>query len=152
MVIAVGHILWKVARWTHQTDQGLKDLPKAVKRIQKDLATVKNRVEKLFDRIPPQPVAGSSPMELTEFGEKIAEALEAKGWAEGLRDDIFDEVDGMEPYEVDEFCASYVRERLTPEWQKKVAACAYEFGIDRSGIESVMRVVLRRELLRRMFG
>lgn len=151
LVIAAGHILWRIARWTHKTDQGLKDLPKAVRRIQKDLAAVRKRVEKLFSEMPRQPVASNSPMQLTEFGEEISKSLKAEDWAAATRNGLFDEVDGMEPYEVDEFCAKYVKERLNEEWRKRIAACAYQFGIEREGIESVLRVVLRNKLLSLMF-
>ena len=33
-------------------------------------------------------------------------------------------------------------------WRERVDACAYEFGIDRSGILDVLYVALRDELLR----
>ncbi len=53
----------------------------------------------------------------------------------------------MEPFEIDEYCDAYVRNKLDDAWQRQVARCAFDFGIDRDGVLSVLRVVLRDALL-----
>ncbi len=132
--------LWRVARWTGNVDNMLSSLTDNVREIRAD-------IKKLFSALPPVPVVGSSPLRLTEFGEKIAASMNAKEWASGLKPGLLSEVEGKEPFEVDEFCREYVQKRLTDEWRRGIAKCAYEFGIDKDGVEKVLAVVLREELL-----
>ena len=53
----------------------------------------------------------------------------------------------MEAFEIDEYCDAYVRNKLDDTWQRQVPRCAVDFGIDRDGVLSVLRVVLRDALL-----
>ena len=134
------YLLWRVARWTGSVDNKLSSLTENVREIRAD-------IKRLFSALPPLPVAGSSPLRLTEFGEEIAASMNAKEWASGLKPELLPEVEGKEPFEVDEFCRDYVQKRLPDEWRRKIAECAYEFGIDKDGVEKVLTVVLREELL-----
>ena len=134
------YLLWRVARWTGSVDSTLSDLTENVREIRAD-------IKRLFSALPPPPVVGSSPLRLTEFGEEIAASMNAKEWASGLKPELWPEAAGKEPFEVDEFCRDYVQKKLPEEWRRKIAKCAYEFGIDRDGVEKVLTVVLREELL-----
>ena len=134
------YLVWRVARWTGSVDNKLSSLTENVREIRAD-------IKRLFSALPPLPVAGSSPLRLTEFGEEIAANMNAKEWASGLKPELLPEVEGREPFEVDEFCRDYVQEKLPEEWRRKIAKYAYEFGIDKDGVEKVLTVVLREELL-----
>ena len=140
VVIAIGTLLWKAIRWTSNVDNNLSSLTENVKEIRED-------IKKLFSALPPATVAGASPLHLTEFGERIAASLDADGWASELAPKLSPEVKGKEPFEIDEFCRNYVQTRLTEEWRRRVAICAYEVGIDKDGVEKVLTVVLRDKLL-----
>ena len=133
------YLLWRVARWTGSVDNKLSSLTENVREIRAD-------IKRLFSALPP-PVAGSSPLRLTEFGEKIAANINAKEWASGLKPELLPAVEGKEPFEVDEFCRDYVQKKLPEEWRRKIAKHAYEFGIVKDGVEKVLTVVLREELL-----
>ena len=140
--IAVIGLLWNAARWTSRIDADLISLKQFTQEIRDD-------IKQIFQRLPATPVTSNSPLQLTEFGEKIAEWLNAKKWASHQAESLLNKIEGMEPFRVDEFRRQYARTGLSDKWDKKVAMCAYEFGIDKSGIQSVLRVVLRDELLRR---
>ena len=147
--LAVLGILWKAARWTSKVDSdlvSLKDITRELKDITKELRA---DIKQILSRLPAPPIAEGSPVQLTEFGKKISEWLEAKKWASDLAESLLDEINRFEPFEVDEFCDQYTRTRLTDHWQRRVRKCAYEFGTKKAGVQSVMRVVLRDELLSR---
>lgn len=71
--------------------------------------------------------------------------------APSLQEDFHDKV----PFEIDEFCHDYVEKSLSrhssghartarsEEMARKVAICAFERGLDRASVRSVLRVVLR---------
>ena len=135
-------IFWTAPRWTSRVDTDLISLKEVTKQIQED-------IKKILLRLPEMPVKSGSPVQLTDFGEKIAESLEAEKWASELAEPLLGEISEKQPFQVDEFCIEYVKTKLTEDLEKRVAACAYEFGIDKEGVRSVLRVVLRDELLGR---
>ena len=109
---------------------------------------IRDKVDRIFERLPPVPVAGMSPRRLTDFGEKISASIAAKAWAADLAPKLRSRVEGKAPFEVDRFSHEYVHgDEIGPEWARRVAACAYEFGTDAAGVLDVLQVVLRDELL-----
>lgn len=138
--VAVGTALFKFARWTGSVDKDRENFKSFMKEVRDD-------IKDILSRLPPPPVTSDSPLRLTKFGIEIAEYIEAQPWAERLAPSLILEVDGKEPFEIDRFCIDYV-ENLGPEWNRKIAEASYEFGIKESGIKSVLRVVLRDEILK----
>lgn len=61
---------WKVSAWK-------RDMDRAMARIDK----IEGDIRTLFERLPPRPVAGDSPIRLTEFGRSVAESMDADDWA-----------------------------------------------------------------------
>ena len=78
----------------------------------------------------------------------MADFMKAKPWASDLAPSLRAEVAGKRAFEVDEFRRSFVHLRLNDDLKERVAACAYEFGVDRDDVLKVLQVVLRDELLR----
>ena len=116
--------------------------------VSKFMEEIRDDIKKIFERLPPVPVAGSSPLRLTDFGDRIAAWLKADAWAAGLAPELRSQLEGKAPFEIDRFSREHVREHLAPEWRERVAACAYEFGTGTSGVLDVLQVVLRDELLK----
>ena len=58
-------------------------------------------------------------------------------------------VEGMVPYDIQEFCRSYVRDefRPPPELEVKIKECAYQNALDRQSVLDVLMVELRDQLL-----
>ncbi len=155
-VIVLGKLLWNIAQWVKGIDSDIEVVKGDIEVVKGDVKTVKGDTEKIFKkiaeifgRLSPQAVTGSSPLKLTDYGEQIATELQALQWAEKLAPTLIPKIVGMQPYEVDEFCDSYVNEHLLiGEWIERIAKAAYEFGIDKKDVLPVMRIVLRDELLR----
>lgn len=138
--LAVLYAVVRVIRWTAAVDLKLGQFTDFAKEVRDD-------IKQIFLRLPPVPVAGSSPLRLTDFGERMADFVDAKSWASDLAPSLRAEVAGKRPFEVDEFSRGYVQARLKDDLQERVAACAYEFGVERDNVLKVLQVVLRDELL-----
>ena len=110
------------------------------------------QIAEIFSRLPPVPVAGSSPLQLTEFGRKMAAFLDAETWASEDAQILRPKIGGMEAWQIDAQCANHVRTALTPQMRDRVAECAYNFGVEQEGVQKVLQVVLRDELLKDVQG
>ena len=144
-------IIWKFASWKMGVDKDIGSLGKGTDEdrstIKSFMKEIRNDIKDIFKRLPPPPaVTGQSPIRLTDHGEELAADLQAKAWAKELAPSIVDEVRGKRPFEIDEFCNTYVTTRLPGEWVVKVAECAYRFGTARENVLPVLGVVLRDEL------
>ena len=120
-----------------------------VKEIRGQVNEVSVRVTQIFDFfLGKRTIAPGSPVQLTDFGREIAKKLRAEEWAAALAPTLLDKVAGMQPFEIDAYADSYSKKNLSDDMKKSVAACAYEFGTTQDGVKSVLRVVLRDEILR----
>lgn len=135
--------IWKLGEWKGRTDDSVSAIKDTIREIRED-------IKKILGRLPPPAVEQGSPLRLTEFGEEISRRLDARSWATETASNLLPEVRGKQAFQVDEFCETYVQTRLSEEWKTEVARCAYELGRDRESILSVLRVVLRDELLSRL--
>lgn len=145
----------KFIRWTATVDSKLEQFSEFAKEVRQDLRELRQDVKELrqdisqiFLRLPPPPVAGDSPLQLTDFGERMADFMKVKSWASDLAPSLRADVAGKRPFEVDDFSRSFVQGRLQDDLKESVAACAYEFGVERDAVLKVLQVVLRNELLR----
>lgn len=64
--LAVIYAVVKVIRWTATVDLKLNQFTDFAKEVRDD-------IKQILLRLPPVPVAGSSPLRLTDFGEKMAD-------------------------------------------------------------------------------
>ena len=109
---------------------------------------IRNDIKQIFNRLPaPAPTAGLSPVQLTEFGKEIAKKLDASGWVNNQAASLLNEVKGKEEFEIYQVALQHAQTGLTPDWKRKVAATAYEFGIEEDGVQRVLAVLLRDKFL-----
>lgn len=88
--------IWNAATWKQRVDDTLEEL--------------KEKVDKILDRLMPVPVANRSPLQLTDFGQTIAADINADKWADDLAATLKDQLRDKHPYEIQEFCLKYVQE------------------------------------------
>lgn len=139
-VLTLGVLIWKAARWTGKVDADLGALKDFMEEIRGD-------IKKIFAKIGPPLVSSESPLRLTELGEKVAECLDAHGWATRVAPDLLPQIEGFEPYQIDDFANTHVTNHRS-EWEQKIAECAFKFGLKRDDVPPVLRIALRDELLR----
>ena len=142
-LLAVAALIFKAGAWVSSVNSDREWFREFMNEIRAD-------VKSILSRLPPSPVSGDSPLRLTEFGEKLAEWLDAEQWASGVAPSLEPTLRGAPPFKVDERAQEYVHEELGEPYGTRVAECAYEFGTTRDGVLEVLRVVLRDELLRRV--
>ena len=111
------------------------------------MAEIREKIIEIFDRLPPSPVAGKSPVKLTEFGEKISVTISAKDWASSLAPILLPKVVGKTEFDVYEFCGQYIDTELEPDFRRQVAETAYEIATTDDNVLTVLRVELRDALL-----
>ena len=154
VAIAFGHALYVVSGWTRNVNRDRRRFRRFMRTMREEISEIKGQISAILDilqRVPQPVVVGASPLRLTEFGERIAECLGAKEWATQFAEgEPFEVLQVMQPFQIDEFAANHVAERLDDDISKKVAQCAYEFGIERDAVLPALRVVLRDALLARV--
>ena len=141
LFVVVGGVLISIGIWIGRVNSDRAAVVTFMKEIRDD-------IKKIFLRLPALAVSGNSPLHLTEFGKKIAESFRADYWAKELAPRLLSSVEGKEPFEIDDFCNSYVNDQLDRITRIEVKKCAYDFGVASDSICSVLKVVLRDELLR----
>ena len=134
LLVTLGILIFKSGARKGRGDAFMKDTKETL-----DTHTLLMRTEPAIER--------SSPVRLTEFGKEIAARIEAEEWASKTAPGLLDEIRGKEAFQVDEFCAAYVRQRLTDEQNTEVARVAFAIGTTRESVLAALRVVLRDKLL-----
>ena len=145
VLIALGTGIWKAARWVQKTEDATSGTAAV---LQKLLDEIKELRAIILARHP-LTAATMSPLQLNALGQRVVDILGADEWAKQTALRVRNEVEGLQPFQVDEFSDNYVQTRLEAPWVKeRVPACAYQLGIDRPSVLLALRVVLRDELLR----
>ena len=142
------HWLWKLARWTQKVDHGEANFRAFVEEIKDDIRKIQEQITDIFKRLPDPFATGSSPLQLTDTGKEVAQKLEAHRWAKELAPTLVNKVEDKQPFEIDDFSDTCVKDRLGERWEQRVAETAYELGRKSADVLVVLRVVLRNELLR----
>ena len=131
----------KFSRWSGQVDSDRANFKEFMKEV-------REKLDAIFDRLPPRLVAGASPVRLTDLGKRAAEEMDTYAWAASEAPGLLGEVRDLAEFEIYEFCSNYVNNLNDEEIRRKVAACAYNHGTDASSVLTVLMVVLRDELLK----
>lgn len=141
LTVTLVFALFRAARWSASTDSRLDTLEGLVKEIRED-------IKKIFNALPAQTVKGRSPVQLTEFGEKISTAVSARGWAADHAPNLVAEASGKPEFELFEICVRYVAKQIEDDdFSRMVRAAAYEHGTEPEQIRKVYEVELRDQLL-----
>ena len=104
VVLAVLGLLCSAVYWVAGVN---KDRESIKENAQNDRATIKEFVKEIrkdikdiLSRLPPAPVAGDSPVRLTDFGQKISDKLEVKRWAPQLAPSLSSRIQGKAEFEI----------------------------------------------------
>ena len=135
-----GAISWKIFWWVAKADAAKRDFRAFTKEIRDDIKRILLRLNPILE--------GHSPFRLNELGRTIAAELDAASWAADLAPSLLPDVAGQRPSEIDNFCYEYVNHQPGDEWSDRLADAAFEHGVDRDAVRSVLWIVLREELLR----
>ncbi len=126
--------------------QDQKEVRGDIKRIFQDQKEVRDDIKRIFQD---QTVEAKSPIELTNFGKKIADQIKAYDWSEKFAPGIVDKTIGKEEFEIFEICVNHISEKYNDDidFQKVVRANAYQHGTNVENVLKVQQVSLRDCLL-----
>ena len=147
-VLAVGTAIFYVGRWVGDVNAFKSGaLVELLREIRDDIRT-------LLDRVPAVVIARGSPLRLTELGKTVAKEIDAHAWTAALAGELADRAAAMpvSPYDVQEFCVSYMREEYEPTLEQgdRIKSCAYDNGLKREDVLDVLAIELRDTLLTRL--
>ncbi len=111
---------------------------------------IRDKLDRIFERLPPPVVASGSPLKLTELGRRIAEHVGASAIAEELTGSLLESARGMSPYDIQQLCFDHLDDFEPPEeLAATLKQCAFDNGIRQEDVKRVIAVVLRDRLLER---
>lgn len=113
--------------------------------VTKFMTEIREDIKKILNRLPADPIGAKSPLSLTDYGEKIAEAVGAKSWAREHAEIVRGRVVGKPAYEVEDVSFAYARDELV--LSPSMREVMYEHGYSSEHVRSVPGVVLRDELI-----
>ena len=141
LALAVGGALVKGLFWLRDVHNAKQGWGAVVDEIRADIKNILLRLPST-----PAPVESGSPLQLTDFGRKMATAMDASAWATTLAPSLREGLAGKRAFEIDEFSRKYVQEKMSHD--ERVSMCMYEMGVERDSALRVLHVVLRDELIR----
>ena len=167
LIFAV-YLTIKITSWKKDIEHGQKDLGKdqkgvtqSIEKLEQALTSfmieIREDVKKIFRLVPPAPVETDSPLRLSNLGEEIAEEIKIKDWIAEYEKKLHDTAQGKNPYEIQELCFTYARERLPGELKRRgepedieelMKMSAFQHGLKLNQVLQVAGVVLRDEVLK----
>ena len=122
-----------VGIWVGKVNERTSAVSNVMIEIRNELRTILQKVEQVLLRVDVG-VARGSPLQLTDVGRSMSETLGSTAWAEAKALDLFEQVRGMGPYDVQEFSKKFVTDEFEPDaaMESAIKACAYEHGLQRS--------------------
>ncbi len=141
LVISAITFAFKYGKWQGEVNSDRESFRSFINEIRND-------IKDILKRLPPTPVTSASPIRLTELGEKISLAINAGDWAKAEAGKLVCEVEGKDQFEIQSIAFQYANEfEPFPDLLKKMHTCAFDNGMDLSGVREVLGVELRDVLL-----
>lgn len=153
VVLGVIAAVLRVGKWWGDVNSDRSSLKDSVEKNSssiRDLAReIRDDIKKILLKLPSQEVSSTSPLRLTEYGEKLASQVNAEEIASLIYPTVRDRLEGKSPYEIQEFCINYVVSRFKPneEQLRAIHQCAYENGTGVENVRRVVGIVLRDKIL-----
>ena len=137
------------SKWRGEVDSDRNTFEKFMDEVRDDLREIRADIKKIFERLGPAVVAGSSPLSLTSLGEQVSQQLGAKDWINEIVPNLLNEVRGKSPFEVQQFSLDFMKEEFQPNREQKemLQNAAYEHGLKLEQVMAVLGVELRDALL-----
>ena len=133
--------LWYVANWHGKVNSDRKA-------FNEFMSYMRDKIDQIFDRLPTEATTSLSPVQLTDLGKQVSKDADAKLWVAEHALDARKQTEGMSPYDVQQFCFSYVSmERFDEVQERKAKDAAFKNGLTISEVLRVVAIELRNELL-----
>ena len=145
--VAIITVIFYIGKWVGDINAFKSG---AVGKVVDLLEEIRDEIRTLLDRVPAVHIARGSPLRLTDLGRNVSDALDAQAWMATLAAELGQlTAEDMSPYDVQEFCFSYMREDFAPtlEQSDRIKACAYDNGLGEQDVLEILAIELRDTLL-----
>ena len=143
VLLALGRFVFQIGKWVGNVNTDRANFKSFMDEVKADLREIRSGVWTLLGK--PTPVKGNSPLTLTDYGEDIAQAVDARLWTSQQVDDLKAGAIGKRPYEVEEIAFSHAQKaELSP--LMRDAMWEHDYSVEH--VRDVLGVVLRDELIR----
>ena len=135
------------SEWKGKVDSDRTAFKKFMEEFRTDISEIRADIKEICRVLPRR--ATSTPLQLTEWGKEISEAINGKAWATELALNIASRFEGKSPYEIQEESRDYCMTQLEMS-EKQLALCrncAYEQGTELEVVKRVLGLELRDVLL-----
>ena len=139
LIAVIGAIL-ATGIWIGKVNSDRKSFREFMQKMEKD-------IREIFERLPARAVIEDSPLRLSVLGDTITKELNARGWAAEVAKTLAPAITTKTQYHVQEICFWYVENELSVEMVRAVRKKAYEHGLSKDQVLSVLAIVLRDRLL-----
>lgn len=142
LFLAILGALYRFQWWRGRVDEHMTTVRDFMKEVRLD-------IKKLLGSHTPPTVVGTSPLRLTPLGQEISVALDVSSWAKRAVGLLGDRARGKRPDEIQELCFEYIYDEFRPsaELETAISVNAYDNGVNKEQVLSVLAVVLRDELI-----
>lgn len=130
------------AKWTGQVDADRENFKEFIKEV-------RGKLDSIFRLVSGGTVDAGSPTRLTDLGRKVSGEIGAGEWAKKQAVLLAKQLQGKQPYEIQDFSFDYVFNRHEPEEEElaRWKESAYQHGLDVSQVKNVLMVELRDALV-----
>lgn len=157
LALAIVGVVIRVGMWIGSVNTELNSFKGFMEKIEGKLDDLTERINGIGTdivgikmQIRPAPLAGQSPVHLTEYGQSVSDELQIRQWAEEQAGKLYDLSRGKEEFEIYDLCKEHVDELLTTsgDFNVYVRSGAYDLGREIDVVTSVCAVELRDAILR----
>lgn len=141
LVLAGFTFAYKFGKWQGEVDNDRNNFKEYMKEVRSD-------IKEILSRLPAKPISSSSPIRLTELGERISKKIDAKSWAKNTAQEMIEETEGMDSLKIQEESFNKAKNFEPNETLlQNMRDSAFQEGIDLEGVKDVLGVELRDQLL-----
>lgn len=145
-------LVFAIGRWIGEVNSDRKAFKEFMAEVRWDVKEIKaeiRNIQEALARLAPKIVGSTSRIGLTESGERVSEAIEARELAAELGQGLLPQAEGKRPHEIARLSNDYVHDTFEPTAVQLDGfdAVAYEAGISRLEVFQVIAVELRDHLL-----
>ena len=143
IIVTGGVLIFGIGKWVGAVNTDRASLKEF-------MTEVREKLDKIFERLPRQTVSPGSPIRLTDFGREVSRNLEVADWANEQASGLVDRARGRPEYEIQDLCEKHIEEVYERDeaLQETMRAGAYAHGTQVEKIRDVYMIELRDTLFR----
>lgn len=148
VAITVLGTIFGIGKWVGGINSDRKNLKGVLQGLKNTLGVVQEDVKKLLLAAPSPVIQRRSRLQLTELGQEILGKIEGAEWAKEIASHWKSQVDGMNTYEIQEYCRVTIGNLGVSAARKNILQeVAFEHGLRESQVREVLAIEVRDRLI-----